>query len=161
MKYQVIVLSFITLTLLFSSCNKTDEGNSYKSAKSVDYEYFKKIVTLKNNEIVKITGIFDLKSLCLNFNLQNKETQDICKISLAKNGEANTDNIETSLRFCNNEIRANCIEPLPDNAPPEVIQILDKNSKVIEPWSKIEVILRIIRKEQINDFEVMQIESTN
>ena len=160
MKFQMIIFSFIMLILIFSSCSKTGEVNNYESVKPVDHEYFKRIASLESGSTVEIIGNFDLKSPCLNINSEKKETQSICKITLAENSETNAEYINTLLKVCNNQIRANCIESLPENAPPEVIKIRDKNSKPVEPWSSVKVTLRISKKDQINDIEAVQIEST-
>jgi hypothetical protein len=57
MKSQVVIFFFITLTLFFSSCINTGEINNYKSAKSVNYEYFKQITSLEIVQLLKFQEI--------------------------------------------------------------------------------------------------------
>jgi hypothetical protein len=129
MKHCFLFLLIIALFLL------TNCSNDAKT---------KGLTNLENQgKISESVGYFDLKVVCLNLASKTKVNENVCETPLSKTLEANSESIWVVLEFCNEVRRTNCIEPLPENAPPEVIQIRDKESKVISPWAKVKVRMQI------------------
>jgi hypothetical protein len=120
MKYSYFILVLILFVYLLTSCSeKTEVSNQ--------------------SNFPEHTGVFDLKVACLNLLPPSKTKEDICEIPLSKNSKPNAESVWVVLKLCNSQRKTSCIEPLPHNAPPEVIQIRDENSEIMQPWAKVKV----------------------
>ncbi len=142
---------FLLITALFFFTNCSSD---VKTGNSTNFE--------NRETISESVGYFDLKVVCLNLNPGTKVNENVCETPLSKTLETNSESTWVILEFCNQARKTNCIEPLPENAPPEVIQIRDKESNVISPWAKVKVKMKTGKtdnKQQIKPLIVEIVES--
>jgi len=114
---------------------------------------------VKSNEPTnetEVVGHFDLKSVCLNLSNPINFEKDVCEMFLSKSLETNSESNLVKLKFCNSELRNNCLEPFidPNNNPPETIKIRDKNSKLITSWGKVKTKLKVTEDKAIKPLVV-------
>jgi len=113
-----------------------------------------------HDSVVTVQGVFDLKSICLNFNPHYNPTGD-CAAYFSEHAGVNAPSREVSLRVCHNGVSTNCIDPLPENAPPEVIVIRDSGGYALAPWGRVDIEARSSRSDTLTGVEVLRIEGAN
>lgn len=103
-----------------------------------------------------LTGVFDLKSICLNAGPKNVVSEPFCVGYLSENSEPNADSIAVHIRICTEQDRTNCIDRLPGDAPPDSITIRNNGGQIIRRWGRNRVVLRKLRGSKPT-FEVLKI----
>lgn len=104
-------------------------------------EFLDRTKDLKANESLVGQGVIDYKSICLNLLSKPRKQGNICEVFLSEHAGGNTESILLDLNVCSAESKSSCIDPLPENAPPEVIIIRDKWGYLLEPWQQLIVVV--------------------
>jgi len=151
--------AFLKLSLIFLLALVSCRTDSKTSNPQIPFSEFQKVKRdLKSGE-VRVAGTFDLKSICLNFLPRDKPHGDVCKAYFSESGRGgDVPTEEVGLKVCNNAVSTNCIEPLPANAPPEVIVIRDYNGEKLNQWGRAVIEARLSSAETLTGVEVLTIE---
>ena len=153
------VLKFCLAFLLFASTSC--ESESRVSSPQVPFSEFLNAKRGRESRDIRVAGIFDLKSICLNFNPHYKPNGDFCRAYFSEHGGTNAPSQEVSLRVCHHGVSTNCIDPLPENAPPELIVIRDSGGEQLEQWGRVVIEARISSADTLTGVEVLTIDSAN
>jgi hypothetical protein len=138
MKYYLLISTVFFILIMLATCGR----NENVKPQQITVSKFDELSLAPNGNFIETEGWFDLKVACLNLASKPRVNENICETPLVKNNEANSESKWVILKVCDKQTKSNCIEPLPDNAPPEVIHIRDKDSKILEPWSKVKIKLK-------------------
>jgi hypothetical protein len=141
-KIRRLAFSLLILSAFVSSCS--NEGA------------FPNGNQLKAGEELRASGVFDLKSICLNAGPQNKVSEPYCQGYFSEKAVHNPASIEIRLQICTEQVTANCIDRLPANAPPETITIRTYSGDPIERWGKNTIRIRKLNTPK-SVFEVLEI----
>lgn len=108
----------------------------------LDNQAFPDVGQIAVDEERGLTGVFDLKSICLNAGPKNVVSDPYCLAYLSENSWPNPKAVAVQLRVCTEQDSTNCIERLHENAPPETITIRNFAGYPISGWGRNRVQLR-------------------
>ena len=147
----IALLGFLTL----ASCFSVEKSRPPSGA----FDNFENAYQVRGRDsIVFVSGVFDLKSICLNFRPHTNVKGD-CKAYFSEHAGTNADSQEVSLKVCDSQVSANCIDPLPENAPPEVIVIRDSTGNPVPAWGPVDIEVRISKAGSWTGVQVLRIDN--
>ena len=150
-----VTFSVVLLVFAATSCR----SDSHSRLPHTPFAEFQKLHNDRTSANVRVVGILDLKSICLNFKPHYKPNGDPCKAYFSESGRGgDVPTEEVSLRVCNDRISTNCIDPLPVNAPPEVVVIRDSAGNEIERWSRVVIEAKLNAADKLTGIEVVKID---
>jgi hypothetical protein len=119
--------------------------------------HFDHVRSVAVGDTVSARGTFDLLYACLNFKYQDGKriNMPVCEIPFGKDGGVNAEAITVELKVCSEKIIVSCIDPLPENAPPEVIKIRYSDGKALAPYDSVDVSITV--KETPNAVKVFEV----